>query len=75
MTSFGRCTVKALFPLSQLNTMSFASNGTFRAMMRDARKHGIGEKDCFADLEWPRIVSPKPGPVQRRRTRLNLEAL
>jgi hypothetical protein len=29
-------------------------DGTFRAMMRDARKHGIGEKDHFADLEWPR---------------------
>jgi integrase len=37
-------------------------DGTFRAMMRDARKHGIGDKDCFADLEWPRIVSPKPDP-------------
>lgn len=37
-------------------------DGTFRAMMRDARKHGIGEKDYFADLEWPRIVSPKPDP-------------
>jgi integrase len=37
-------------------------DGTFRAMMRDARKHGIGEKDCFEDLEWPRIVSPKPDP-------------
>jgi integrase len=29
---------------------------------RDARKHGIGEKEYFADLEWPRIVSPKPDP-------------
>ena len=37
-------------------------DGTFRAMMRDARKHGIGENDCFADLEWPRVVSPKPDP-------------
>jgi len=38
------------------------TDGTFRAMMRDARKHGIGEKDHFADLEWPRIASPKPDP-------------
>lgn len=30
--------------------------------MRDARKHGIGEKDQFVDLEWPRIVTPKPDP-------------
>lgn len=37
-------------------------DGTFRAMMRDARKHGAGEKDHFADLEWPRVVSPKPDP-------------
>jgi integrase len=37
-------------------------DGTFRAMMRDARKHGISEKDHFADLEWPRVVSPKPDP-------------
>ena len=37
-------------------------DGTFRAMMRDARKHGIGEKDYFADLEWPRISTPKPDP-------------
>jgi integrase len=37
-------------------------DGTFRAMMRDARKHGIGEKDHFAQLEWARIVSPKPDP-------------
>ena len=31
-------------------------------MMRDARRHGIGEKDHFANLEWARIVSPKPDP-------------
>ena len=37
-------------------------DGTFRAMMRDARRHGIGDKDHFADLEWPRIASPKPDP-------------
>ena len=37
-------------------------DGTFRALIRDARKHGIGEKDHFAELEWPRIVSPKPDP-------------
>ena len=37
-------------------------DGTFRAMMRDARRHGIGEKDHFASLEWPRISTPKPDP-------------
>jgi len=37
-------------------------DGTFRAMMRDARKHGIGEKDHFAALEWPRLSTPKPDP-------------
>jgi integrase len=31
-------------------------------MMRDARKHGICEKDHFADLEWARVVLPKPDP-------------
>lgn len=40
-------------------------DGSFRAMVRDARKHGIGEKDHFADLEWPRIISPKPDRSQR----------
>jgi integrase len=40
-------------------------DGTFRAMMRDARKHGIGEKDHFAQLEWARGVSPKPDPFTR----------
>jgi integrase len=37
-------------------------DGTFRAMMRDARKHGIGDKDHFADLDWPRMPLPKPAP-------------
>ena len=37
-------------------------DGTFRAMMRDARKHGIAEKDYFADLEWPRLSTAKPDP-------------
>ena len=38
-------------------------DGTFRAMVRDARKHGIGEKDHFTNLEWARIIiSPKPDP-------------
>ena len=37
-------------------------DGTFRAMMRDARTNGIGEKDHFAALKWPRIPSPKPDP-------------
>jgi len=39
-------------------------DGTFRAMMRDARKRpqcGL-DKDPFADLEWPRISQPKPAP-------------
>jgi hypothetical protein len=31
-------------------------------MMRDARKHGLFEKDYFADLEWPGIATPKPDP-------------
>jgi integrase len=45
-------------------------DGTFRAMMRDARRHGIGEKDHFASLEWPRISTPKPDPftVEERDT-------
>jgi hypothetical protein len=37
-------------------------DGTFRAMMRDARKHGLSEKDYFADLEWPRLTTAKPDP-------------
>lgn len=37
-------------------------DGTFRAMMRDARKYGIGEKDIFVDLTWPRTATPKPDP-------------
>jgi integrase len=37
-------------------------DGTFRAMMRDARKYGFIERDYFADLEWPRIATPKPDP-------------
>jgi integrase len=45
-------------------------DGTFRAMMRDSRRHGIGEKDHFASLEWPRISTPKPDPftVEERDT-------
>ena len=35
-------------------------DGTFRAMMRDARKYGIGEKDIFADLTWPRLQHQSP---------------
>ena len=37
-------------------------DGTFRAMMRDARRYGLIEKDVFVDLEWPRIPTPKPDP-------------
>ena len=37
-------------------------DGTFRAMMRDARRHGIGDKDHFASLQWPRMTLPKPDP-------------
>src|SRR5262245_15770309 len=37
-------------------------DGTFRAMMRDARKHGQVEKYVFAELEWPRTQTPKPDP-------------
>lgn len=42
-------------------------DGTFRAMMRDARKYGIGEKDIFADLTWPRTATPKPDPFNEER--------
>jgi len=37
-------------------------DGTFRAMMRDARIDGLIEKDVFANLRWPRISQPKPDP-------------
>ncbi len=37
-------------------------DGTFRAMMRDARIDGLIEKDAFANLKWPRISQPKPDP-------------
>lgn len=37
-------------------------DGTFRAMMRDARLDGLIEKDVFANLKWPRISQPKPDP-------------
>jgi integrase len=37
-------------------------DGTFRAMIRDARKHGIGVVDHFAGLGWPRIPASKPDP-------------
>jgi len=37
-------------------------DGTFRAMMRDARIDGLIEKDAFAKLKWPRISQPKPDP-------------
>jgi len=37
-------------------------DGTFRAMMRDARIDGLVEKDVFANLRWPRISQPKPDP-------------
>jgi integrase len=48
-------------------------DGTFRAMMRDARKRGIVDKDPFAALEWPRTMSPKPDPFtpEERDTILN----
>jgi len=37
-------------------------DGTFRAMMRDARIDGLIEKDAFANLKWPRISQPRPDP-------------
>jgi len=37
-------------------------DGTFRAMMRDARIDGLIEKDVFVNLRWPRISQPKPDP-------------
>jgi integrase len=37
-------------------------DGTFRAMLRDARKYGLIDRDYFADLEWPRIATPKQDP-------------
>jgi len=37
-------------------------DGTFRAMMRDARIDGLFEKDPFTNLKWPRISQPRPDP-------------
>jgi len=37
-------------------------DGTFRAMMRDAKKEGLIDKHPFGDLEWPRKSQPKPDP-------------
>ena len=43
----------------------FARNiidGSFRAMVRDARKAGIVAGFPFGDLEWPRAIVPGPDP-------------
>jgi integrase len=39
-------------------------DGTFRAMMRDARaeKPSLGLTDHFANLKWKRLPTPKPDP-------------
>ncbi len=55
--------------LNQLGGLSLKScrniiDGTFRAMMRDARaeKPGLGLVDHFANLKWKRLPTPKPDP-------------
>lgn len=37
-------------------------DGSFRAMVRDARKSGIVARFPFLDLEWPRGIVPGPDP-------------
>jgi len=55
--------------LNQIGGLSLKScrniiDGTFRAMMRDARaeKPQLGMTDHFANLKWKRIQTPKPDP-------------
>jgi len=37
-------------------------DGSFRAMMKDARKRGLIDGEPFKDLEWPRRMILKPDP-------------
>jgi integrase len=55
--------------LNQVGGLSLKScrniiDGTFRAMMRDARaeKTNLGLVDHFANLKWQRLATPKPDP-------------
>jgi len=55
--------------LNQVGGLSLKScrniiDGTFRAMMRDARaeKPGLGLTDHFANLKWKRLPTSKPDP-------------
>jgi len=45
-----------------IKTCRNAIDGSFRAMMKDARKRGLIDGDPFKDLEWPRRMIPKPDP-------------
>jgi integrase len=45
-----------------LKTVRNVIDGSFRALLRDARKGGIEARFPFPDLEWPRRVVPGPDP-------------
>lgn len=46
-------------------------NGSFRAMVRQARRDELVTRDVFADLEWPKWKPPGPDPfLPDERTRI-----
>jgi integrase len=46
----------------KLKTARDIIDGTFRAIYRDARREGLATGDPFADLAWPRKVTPEADP-------------